>query len=489
MSKKWFVVLIFLTVPALLQAQNASDVLRYNVEYPSSDAISLVMPAVSHPTGFGAYQENPAAMALTEEGYFSFSLSSRFMDETSSYLGNEANFSDNQTNIGDLGFAYKVPTTRGSLVIGGGYSQTTDFNRAFSGNGFNSQSTVTDFYANMPRSSDLNEAAFNAFAIEDVNTDSSVSIFRFGDDFSNYPGITQDVELTERGVMGEYSAFLATELLKGFSVGASIGFLNGTYALERDFLESDSDGNYDGEFIDADGDGNFETDIDRILSVDTIEADLQAFSARLGFVYQPIENINIGASYTFPSVIHIDENFNTRITTTFDNGGETGVESAPGTYSYKVNRPARFKTGLAFESVNVLTFSVSVEAVRYSQSRIEYEELEYSDQERDINNVVRSSLNDVINLRGGLEYEINEQFIPRIGYAFFPNPQDGVGSKRQFMSGGFSAELTKGLMFDLGLQYSFWEDQNILYETPNVSQAIEEDVGRLHVMAGIRMAL
>jgi long-subunit fatty acid transport protein len=88
-----------------------------------------------------------------------------------------------------------------------------------------------------------------------------------------------------------------------------------------------------------------------------------------------------------------------------------------------------------------------------------------------------------------VEYKTNDNFTARAGYAYFPNPQDGIDSDRQFISGGFSAVLTKGLTFDFGLQYSFWDDQNTLYSTPDVTEVVEEQVTRLNVMAGLRMAL
>jgi hypothetical protein len=496
MSKKSIILLliIFCSVATSLKAQSADDVLRYSLEYPSYDAISLVMPAVSHPTGFGGYQDNPAVMALYDDSFVSFNLSSRFVDETGHYLGNRSDFSDNQTSVGDLGLVYKVPTVRGSLVVGAGYSQTTDFNRALSASGRNNQSTITDFYNVTPDDS-LFFAAFDVYAIDYATTDSSFantkSIFRF---FENnfYPGINQDTELTERGHMGEYSAFLATEFLKNFSVGASIGYLRGTYNYRRDFLESDRQGDYDAQFIDTDGDGEPETDIDNILSLDTIKADIEAFSARLGFIFKPVEQVSIAGSYQFPSKLYIDETFNTRLTNTFDNGVQFEDE-APGQFSYNVIRPQRIKAGISFRDENGLGLSASAERISYSDARIEFENLDLNPLENDINSTVRS-FNDVINLRGGLEYNINGRFTPRVGYAYFPSPQDGLDRTRQFFSGGFSAELTHGLMFDFGLQYSFWDDQNSLYDytTPageSGSEIVQEEVSRLHLMTGIRIIL
>jgi long-subunit fatty acid transport protein len=186
--------------------------------------------------------------------------------------------------------------------------------------------------------------------------------------------------------------------------------------------------------------------------------------------------------------LYIDETFNTELTTTFDNGIQF-TDDAPGRFSYNIVRPQRFKAGATVEPVGGVSLTASAEKINYSDAKIEFDELSLNTLETDINTTVRSSFNDVINLRGGLEYKANERFTPRIGYGYYPSPQDGIDSDRQFINGGFSAELTKGLMFDFGLQYSFWDDENVLYSTSTTSEVVQEEVTRLHVMAGIRMTL
>lgn len=492
MSKKSILLLIgVLTIFATtkVKAQSADDVLRYSLEYPSYDPISLVIPGVSNATGFGAYQENPAAMALFDESFFSMGLSSRFLDETGTYLGNTSNYSDNQTGIGDLGLVYKVPATRGSLVVGGGYSQTTDFNRALSASGRNNESTITDFYNTTPDDS-LFFAAFDSYAIDYATTDSSFaetsSIFRIG--FPQFPGINQDMELTERGKTGEYSLFIATEFLENVFVGGSIGYYRGSYTYRREFLESDRQNDYNAAFIDSDGDGTPDTDIDNILSLDRIDADIEAFSARLGVIYEPMPEFRVSASYEFPSKLFIDEEYNTEIVTTFDNAVQFS-DDAPGAFSYTITRPQRIKAGVTYKGLPKFTFSGSAEAISYTDAEIDFDELSLNPLENDINSEVRSSFDDVINLRGGLEYKANESFTARAGYAYFPSPQKGINSDRQFISGGFSAVLTQGLTFDFGLQYSFWDDQNALYTTPDATEVVLEEVTRLHLMTGLRMTL
>lgn len=485
-SGKWIMVFLFAAwgTVSSVQAQSTDDVLRYSLDYPSYDAVSIVMPGVANHTGFGAYQENPAAMALAEKGYMSLDLSTRYVDESGSYLGNTTNFSDSQTGIGNLGFVYKFPTTRGSLVVGGGYSQSSNFNRALSVSAQNNESTLTDFYNSSFVEDDLYFAAYDAFAIYDPNPDNdsyenTTSVFRA----NGYRGIHQHMELIERGQMGEYSAFLATEVMEDLFFGATIGYSGGSYAYERDFLETDRDDEYN--------DRTNNTDIDDILSMDNIDATIEAFNAQVGLIYQISDQLNLGASYEFPSRIRIEEDYNTVISTAFDNGDVEEFD-APAVFSYDVVRPPRLKGGLTYSSPSGLTVSAAAEGVFYSEA--EYDETEVSDGEIAINNDIRANFNDVVNFRGGLEYKLSEQITPRVGYAYFASPTENFDRSRQLINGGFSARFNRNMSFNLGLQYSFWEDENRLYEYEDASGDIreewaQEDVSRLHVMAGFKVAL
>lgn len=472
--------------PLSVAAQNLEDALRYSFQYPSYDANSMVLPGVTHASGFGSYQDNPAVMALFDKSFGSFSISVRNVNEETTFLGTTTEFDDNQGNVGDIGFLYKIPAVRGAMVIGGGYSQTTDFNRAMGLNVRNNRSTLTDFY-NITDDEALYDAAFNVYAIDwaDVDSTFTASIFRIGFAPDEFPGVNQNMELTERGKMGEYSAFFATEFQKNLFIGASIGVLAGNYKYERQFLESDPDNLYDGDFIDTDGDGTGETDIDRILSIDTIDAEFTALSARVGALYRIGPHVHIGGSYQFPHSLSFNEEYNTRLESTFDDGN-IFEEALPGEFSYKIKLPARAKVGISFEDIGGITISGSAERVDYSSAGLDFEgtDIEFQNEE---NELIAREFKEVINLRGGIEFNINNGFLPRFGYAYFPSPRESVDAPREFFNAGFSARLSDNVWFDLGGQYSVWDDSNSLYVTESGSEIAAEEVQRLHIIGGIRV--
>lgn len=486
--------LLSLLIPVSAMAQSAEDVLRYSLEYPSYGPQSMVMPGMTTNSGFGSFQENPAVMGLYEESFTSFSLSVRNVGEETTFQQQNHSFDDTQSNVGDFGLVYTIPTLRGSFVVGGGYSQTTDFNRAMGINQENTRSSLTDEYNMLLDSNpDLYDTAFGAYALDwaDVDSTYTQSIFRIGFAPDEWPGVQQNMELTESGRMGEYSAFIATEFQKNLFIGASVGVLVGDYHYERQFLESDPDDIYNGSLIDSDGDGTGETDIDRVLSVDTIDASFSAFSARVGILYKPTSFLSIGGSYEIPSTLSFNEDYNTRISSTFDNDGGF-EEELPGEFEYKIERPARLSAGLTLQNIGGLKISVAAERVNYADARLdlEGENLDYQQGENDF---ISDTFKEVYNLRGGMEYSFNDQFIPRVGYAYYPSPRESsVDPTRQFFNAGFSSQFSSNFWFDLGVQYALWNDQNQLYSYDIIggqqgAAVVQEEVQRLHIMAGIRL--
>lgn len=344
-------VLLVLAGCQIAKAQNASDVLRYSLQYPEGDPVSMIMPATSYAAGFGSYQQNPASAAFFKRSFVSIGVSDRYVNEEGTYIFNTSNYDDNQFTIGDVGFVYKLPTSRGKFVIGAGYSQSSDFNRALSGLGYNEETTITDHWANLDPSTDLSDAAYNAFAIDDINNIvngkkyylCSISVFRGGTScnkpYGKYPGIFQNFNLTKGGVLGEYSAFMAVEIAKNLEVGVSIGGISGNYHYKRHFLESDTKHLYEETVIDSNGDGVGDTDVDHILTRNEVNSSFSGFTARLGFIYQVSPHFNIGAAYQFKNVLHINEDYSTHIKNTLDNGDYFKGKDL-GKYNFKVVRPA-----------------------------------------------------------------------------------------------------------------------------------------------------
>src|SRR5690606_36443362 len=108
-----------------------------------------------------------------------------------------------QAGISDLQFVAKFPTTVGSLVFGGGYTQTADFNKAWAAGAYNPDNSIMDY--EIGASDQYFLPAFNTYAIDTVGGD-YYTVF----ELAGFGGIDQYIETKERGQLGEYNFYFAT---------------------------------------------------------------------------------------------------------------------------------------------------------------------------------------------------------------------------------------------------------------------------------------
>jgi len=451
-------------------AQNVNDALLFSnqaVQFGDQreiiNPVTGVMPGTAYNSGFGTFLDNPASIALFENSFGEFGLTYKSVSEDASYLGTNRTFDDSQTKISNVGFVYSFPTTIGSLVVGAGYNQHSAANRALGINARNENSTITDqFKAPGNTYSDI---AFNTFAIDygDEFQDWDESILRVGfDQFGDYLGIRQQGEITERGNGGEYSAFIATEFQPNLMIGASIGILAGNFTYERIFQEVDNFNDYNFAAIDSDGDGQPETDIDTILLSDEVDSRYSGFRGRIGALYKITPNLNVGASYTLPSKISVDENYDAEIRTTFDNG-EGFDDSLEGQFSYSVSYPSRVNLGVAIEDIAGFTVSLSTDYTNYSNVEIDFESSGLFEDELAENELISETFAEVWNFKGGVSYDVNEYASIRAGYGFLPSRfKNGLDDKNLY-SAGLGFNLGQGTSIELGALYMRWEEESSVY--------------------------
>ena len=470
------ILVALLVLPVMSIAQNKFDALRFSQTMPAYDAATLSLggSTVTRFAGFGSLIQNPANIALIEESQFSFGISNRDIRENSMYLNSRTSFNDNQTGISNLGYLYRFPTTQGSLVVGGGYTQLADFNRASSINAFNENNSIVDFFLR-DSGNQYFETAFNAFAIEfDDAFDEYFNVLRAD---GNFRGMNQYSELRERGQMGEYSLVMGTEFQPNFYVGMSLGLIVGDYRYRRDFVEEDRMGRY----VDA------PFDVDMILNEDRINASFRGANFRIGTLYEPIPGVRLGGSFTTRTVYDVDETFSTFIRTdyyTFDADGNNRYEDTfTGEFSYRVTRPSVLTAGVGIGLLPFADLEFSAERVNYS--RIEFNGLGII-RDRDENLAIRNDFNDVVNLRAGATFNVTEQFQPRVGFAYHPSSRKAFDADISFLSAGATLLLNEGINLDFGFQYAMFDDELDLYRySANGVASSRQEVNRLQAMFGI----
>ena len=474
--------------------------LQFSEQNFNGDAATGYFPSVANVNGFGSFIANPATVALIDRNYFSFGLTNNNLEQENTYLGNTIITEDNFTNLGSIGFIYKVPTEQGSFVLGAGYNRIANHTGISRLSARNNQSTITDQFKDP--SSDYNDIAFNTYAIDwgDVNETYLESIFRIG--FPVYPGITQEAEISYETKMGEYSFFFGTEFQENLFVGISGGLTAGNYTYRRDFLEIDDQNDYNYNFIPSDTPGN-STDIDNILTHDEIDTEIYGFTLRTGLLYKVTPNFNIGLSYQIPSNMVITESYYSLIRTELDDGS-TPFESdfaSEVDYEYRIEKPGQLSAGLAFVDIAGFDISASAEMIDYSNLGVDLvkgnelafnEEVAIREQETEIESFMQNNYKRVINYKAGLGFQATEQLKLKAGYAFNEGKSTVYEADKTILSAGLSAKISQNIILDLNGQYATWRDQSVAYSyfdtdaNRDISETISKDISAIKILAGIR---
>lgn len=480
----------------------ANLALQFSKQNFNGDAANGFLPSVSSAYGFGSFMDNPASMALLDESSFSFGLYNSSLEMENSYHGNTVMTEDNYLGFGEIGVVYKLPTEQGSFVMGAGYNRVTDMRDVTRISARNTQSTITDDFREPD--SDYYGIAYDVYATDwgDVDSTYRESIFRIG--FDTYPGITQEAEITQSTNIGEYSVFFGTEFQKNLFLGVSGGITSGSHTYRRNFLEVDEFNDYNAEFIPSDTDGEY-TDIDNILTSDEIDSDIVGFSIRTGFLYRFSPNITLGVSYLFPSTMVVQEQYYSSITTELDDSSTPFQAdfASDGFYEYRIKKPGELKAGLTLSDIGNFDVSVAAELSDYSNLRLDFisgndlsfnDEVALREQQDELAAFMNSSYQMKANLKAGLGYTFNDQLKIKAGYAYLPGKSSVYEATKNVASAGFSANITENMIFDVMGQYSFWDDRSVAYSYFDYndggvarSETIDHDITTIKVMAGLRI--
>jgi long-subunit fatty acid transport protein len=465
----------------------------------NGDPHASILPSVAIDNGYGSFLDNPASMALINDTYFTMGYLSNQAENTNSFKNVSSTIDGQLGRFSNLGLIYSAPTTQGSIVIGGGYTINNSINRKNLLSAENTTSTITDVFTDA--NSTYNDIAFETFAIDyaDVEQTQLESIFRIGFEPGTFPGIFQDVEITQRSSIGELSLFGATEFRKNLFFGVSLALVSGTHNYSRDFLERDLDNVYDGDFLFQDEEGLNGTDIDAVLLRDEIESEVLGSSVRAGLVYKVTPFLNVGASYAIPNKYFITENYYSLIRTTFDDAS-ISEDDFDGDFTYEIRRPGQLNLGLAIVDVAGFSASGSIELIDYRNTEViltsdpdlSFEDISVLRDEEDlIKQNVNQDYNNVLNIKVGAKYQTDNGFELRTGFSSLPGRSNRFSADRSILSGGIGIPLSNDIYLDVTTQYSQWDDRSIIYEYFDDvagqvrSESISESISQVNVLVGL----
>ena len=348
------------------------------------------------------------------------------------------------TGLLNLGYVYKMPTTRGSLVFGAAFSRVNTFDRNFAFRGMNDRNTITTHFLPFANEFEveqddqgyypvfantqhgrLAELAYLGGAIEFLpeNVDTGDPLF----DQAVLPGFAteQRGDIIEEGNMNEASVGAAVEAAKGVMIGGSVNLAFGTYRFDSEYREIDvANADADQPYIVRPSAGEEFVGFDELVYTTLFESELVGVNARLGLASEVAPGVRVGLTIETPTFYSVNEDYSESITTFFDDGESLSYGTEPGdfthgTFEYEVITPWRLGAGLAYRLGNLLTVTGDLEFVDWSQ--LYYWDEFDTEAISDANLRIREGFEAVVNTRLGAELQLFGVAL-RAGWAYQPSP-------------------------------------------------------------------
>ena len=491
------------------QAQTGDDAYRFARKMPGVSAFSMGVAGtgIAGVSDGSAFVSNPAGLGWAKGSYFSGGLTmSRTQEDgtfkapgSTSFLGNEVT----NTSLGSMAYLFKVPTSRGSMVVGASFHQVSTFERSLLYGGENNANSLTDYL--MPLSSEFTirtdaEGDFPEFdrtlsflAYETYAIDLDQGKLDAGDAVPFNPAVSagtvsQNGFVDETGRMSELNFGGSVEVAPNVMVGASLTVPFGSYSFSREIEEADIN--------DANDGFNGTTDFDYLRFNEQVSSDVVGAGLRFGVSALVNPELKLGLTIETPTYYSIDDKYSTILSTRFDNGdsfsyGGEDQDAGTGSFSYSVTSPWKLGVGGAY-SVMGATFSADFELVDWSQMTMDSDSYAFNDENR----AIKRGLNAVTNTRIGVSYDVTGSLVIRGGFAtnVDPHASSSAGSSslnadRTYYSLGLGYKVGDTFRADLGWMVESFDDVYEVYNEVANAPFVTEEVSRSQFKLGVSFGL
>lgn len=257
--------------------------------------------------------------------------------------------------------------------------------------------------------------------------------------------------------MSEIAFSFAHSFSDKFYLGATLGIPKVIYNRNSTYTEVDSKkGSADG-YIFPFKSLKYE---EQLLTTSTgLNANL-----KVGAIYRLSEQFRIGAYIHSPSVINLSDNYQYKMTATYDtsitSSGSVYTQDYTGFYKYKMYTPARGGASVAFVYKKLLAVNADVEYVGYNMAKYKTSDNALEG----VNLSIQKKYTGTANVRVGAELNTGSLII-RAGYAGYGSPFGAFTGKfaRSSYSAGVGFKRKSNTYFDLGLIYTTWKEDYYLY--------------------------
>ncbi len=452
-AKSILLIAIFLIGFNTINAQNFNDALRLSDPeiLTSARALGMGNAYLSLSNDFSASLFNPAGFALIKKMEFSGGLNYNSFKNDAQFFNRSTNYSSTSSNFNQFGFAFPLPTTRGSFVLAFGYNKFKDFNRALKFSGFNNSNnsliqSLTNDNDDVPYELGL------SYPVYDSNN-------KYLYDETKINGkLNQSGNIVQEGNLNSWQFSGAIEFQKNLFIGLTINIINGDFKRNREYWEEDLNNNYPLQLL-LDNNDPSTADFQSFYFNDIIRWDVSGWNGTLGILAKVDENVNFGATIKFPKSLEVNEIYTVDADAKFGTGKRYFLDPPiENRVEYTVKTPIELGIGASY--------SISGMTVAFDANFIDYTQMEFSDgfdtrtrenKNKDIKDLFKKALN----LNAGFEYMLPFTGITvRGGFIFMPSPfkDDDSDFDKKFFTAGIGFKAGQRFVFDVGYAHGWWKD-------------------------------
>ncbi len=453
------------------------DALRYSQAKTSGSARMQALGGGYSALGGDATNaySNPAGLGFYNRSELSITPIFNSLKTSSNYIGSAAQTSTSNANIGQLGLILSSSGTgtrkkRSSLAIT--YSKQVNLLSDFNYAGQNKKSSMMDYFAEKATRRGANSATLDGeFNTNTGSASTSTAMYYQAfmiDPVSGsgapYTKVETSLPVNQMGRNSSTGAVSQWNIGYGanFDDKTYLGFSVGFVRMNYEYL-----GNHDEQFPAG-----------KVFNAFQFNDDLYTrgggINLSAGAIVKLTENISLGANFTSPTWITLNEIYNSSISVdqkpnTFTTDYKT-VTTDENVFSYSLTTPLRASGGATFFLPGKKGFvTADAEYVGYRNMGIKDPEDNAwgADQKR----VIQSFYKDAVNLKAGAEYRI-ENIRLRAGVKYMPDPfkqkVDNLDRSQMLFSGGVGYRSSK-FFVDLAGVYNKFTSAYTPYELTNTA--------------------
>ena len=409
-------------------AQNEQDALRY-----SQNKVFGTARVQGAGGAFGALGAdasavaiNPAGIALYRKTEISASLgvSSYFNDAR--YIGTNSTETKTGLNIPQFGIVFtkiqqglRGDENKGlvSYSFGFGMNRLNDFNQNSNFTGFNTKSSIADYFAEQANGqtfpntnsfasyiNNIPGMAWNAYLIDSIGVKKYGSTFKSNND-TNF-AIRQSNISKVIGRINEYNFSSGLNISNTIYLGASLIFQNVNYEIKNTFYEN---------VISKSSVNNLYSSSE---FASTLTTSGTGIGGRFGLIVKPIDYMRLGLSYTTAVRLNLKDEYGYAINSVVNGNNYNYSQFAVSNYyEYDVVTPSKLTVSGAFMHPKLGFFSIDWDRVNYTAARLTSGNNLFAN----ANDAIKTNYRAANNVRIGAELKyLNTRF--RGGYTYYESP-------------------------------------------------------------------